>query len=97
MEAFQVMQLLGRWIYLTRITLAAQAVHSVATLAVVMGSAPQLCQGVHSVAVFVSVLGMFVTSQFFLLVASHPDFHKQCLYWSERGTPYQVSCLAPSI
>merc|ERR1712023_178012 len=33
---------------------------------------------------------MFVTVQYFVLVASHPDFKKQSKLWESRGVPFSA-------
>jgi hypothetical protein len=35
-------------------------------------------------------LGLFVTSQYFVLVANHPDFLMTCNKWRDRGLPFRA-------
>eukprot|EP00656_Telonema_subtile_P000566 TRINITY_DN10259_c0_g1_i1.p1 TRINITY_DN10259_c0_g1~~TRINITY_DN10259_c0_g1_i1.p1 ORF type:complete len:196 (-),score=25.29 TRINITY_DN10259_c0_g1_i1:178-765(-) len=86
---FHATKLVGRWVFLTRHTIAIQSIHAVATLIVSFGWCPQLCAGVHSSSIFIAGLGLFVTSQFFALVAGHPEFVEGCRYWADKGVPFR--------
>ena len=63
--------------------------HAAFSLAVAFGMLQHLRAGIHAAAVALAGISMFVTSQYFLLVAPNKDYIKQGKVWAERG----VSCL----
>jgi len=82
-EMFKVTTKVGRWIFLTRQTLCLQALHSVFSII------PSLQAGSHAMSVLIGGLGIFVTCQYFALVAPHPDFKASSATWGSRGVPYK--------
>jgi hypothetical protein len=88
-EMFGVMQKIGRWVFLTRQTLCLQAIHAVVSL-FDRTQFPSLVRGTHAFAVLIGGMGIFVTSQYFMLVANHPDFLLACKKWRDRGVAFRV-------
>ncbi len=88
-EMFKVTQKIGRWVFLTRQTLALQAIHGIVSL-LSSQTFPALVKGTHATAVLLGGLGLFVTSQYFVLVANHPDFLLSCKKWRDRGLPFRA-------
>lgn len=89
-EMFGVMQHVGRWIFLTRQTLCIQAIHALMSAASLFLAHPGLTRATSAVSVLVAGLGIFVTSQYFILVASHPDFKVNGQKWEKRGVPFTL-------
>jgi hypothetical protein len=88
-EMFGVMQKIGRWIYLTRQTLCLQAIHGVISLRH-RAVSPALFRGTHATAVAIGGMGIFVTSQYFILVANHPDYLLRSKTWHDKGLPFKA-------
>jgi hypothetical protein len=87
-DAWMVMQRIGRWVFLTRQTLCLQAIHATASTIAFSFSLPGLARATHAVAVLVAGMGIFVTSQYFALVHTHPDYVKVQKVWAQRGVPF---------
>lgn len=82
----------GFRIFLTRQTLAVQAIHAAFTAYTVLQpeNVPGLLRKTHAMAVPVNGMGIFVMVQYYLLVATHPDFKAQSRLWSARGVPFKA-------
>jgi len=79
----------GRWIFLTRQTLALQAVHFTVSVLAPFSSL-QLTTGTYIWAVYLGGQGLFVTIQFFTLVTPNPEYKKACLLWASRGVNFKA-------
>lgn len=91
-EMFAVCGKIGRWIFLTRQTLCLQAIHATLTLAsfhpAVVELVPTILRETHAMSTLIAGISMFVTVQYYLLVATHPDFKRDCKLWQSRGVPF---------
>jgi hypothetical protein len=84
-EAFFAQKFFGRYIYLTRLGIATQAVHQLLSLDSRFDS---LTNG--AMAFFVASLAWFVTIQFYALVVPNPEYQKEVKLWEERGVPFKM-------
>jgi len=80
----------GRWIYLTRQTLALQAVHFFMSFIGPFFSV-RMTYGTYIMALFLDGLGLFVTVQFFSLVAPNAEYIKMCGVWARRGVDLKAT------
>lgn len=79
----------GRWIFLTRQTLALQAVHLFASLVSPFCSR-SIATGTYALAVYVGGQATFVTIQFFTLVFPQAEYKKACETWAARGVYFKL-------
>jgi len=90
-EMFEVMRPIGRWIFLTRQTLATQAVHATLTwMSLRFPSMYWLRVPSYCMSVLVAGLGIFVTIQYFVLVAPDAHFKEDNRMWASRGVPHRA-------
>lgn len=88
-ERFGAVTKFGRWVFLTRQTLAIQAIHMSLSLVAASGAAPGLHVITHTMAPVSAGVAIFVTVQFFALVAPTADYAKECKLWEKRQIPYR--------
>jgi hypothetical protein len=80
---------LGRFVFLTRQSIALQAIHLLFTCFVpFLGQ--QLAAGIYTLSVFVGGWGVFVTVQFFVLVVPGEKYQKTCDMWASRGIMFKL-------
>lgn len=86
---FDATKYIGRWLFLTRHCLALQALHLLLSLVASIGELQGLARLTDGMTLFMSMLGCFVTVQYFVLVHSHPTFQEKCADCAAWDPPYK--------
>lgn len=84
---FEAQAKVGRWVFITRQCVVLQAWHQLFSL--ISPISQWLTAVTHGSALWISTLGWFLTGQFLLLVARHPEFMAVCRKWEARDIRYK--------
>lgn len=86
---FNATKYLGRWLFLTRHCLAFQASHMLLSVLASLLQSTHLARLTDGSTLFMSILGCFVTVQYFMLVHRHPSFQEKCQMCAKWDPPYK--------